>query len=47
MNTDYADAINRLTDEISTALARGERAGLTDKEMAQELRRLAEELENE
>lgn len=42
---DYAEAINRLNDEISTALARGKRAGLTDKEMADELRRMATELE--
>lgn len=45
MNVDYAEAVNRLNDEISTALARGERAGLTDKEMAEELRRIARELE--
>ena len=44
---DYAEAVNRLNDEISTALARGERAGLTDKEVIAELRRMADELEAE
>lgn len=44
---DYVEAVNRLTDEISTALARGERAGLTDKELIAELRRMADDLEAE
>jgi hypothetical protein len=44
---DYAEAINRLNDEISTALARGERAGLSEKEMIAELRRMADEMEAE
>lgn len=44
---DYAKSINRLNDEISTAMARGERAGLTDKEIVEELRRIAKELESD
>jgi hypothetical protein len=40
---DYAEAINRLNDEVSSVLARAERWGLTDKEMADELRRIADE----
>jgi hypothetical protein len=44
---DYAEAITRMSDEISSVLARGERAGLSDKEMADELRRMAAELEVE
>lgn len=42
---DYAEAVNRLNDEISTAMARAERAHLTDKEIIEELRRIASELE--
>ncbi len=42
---DYAEAIVQLSDEVDTALARGERAGLTNKEMAEELRRIATELD--
>lgn len=44
---DYAEAVIRLNDEISTALARGEAAGLTDGEMIDELIRIAEELRAE
>lgn len=43
---DFAEAINRLTDGISAVVALGERAGLTNKEMADELRRIADEVEN-
>lgn len=44
---DYAEAIVRLNDEIGTAIARGERAGLSDGEMIDELIRIAEELRAE
>lgn len=44
---DYAEAITRLNDEISSLLSQGERRGLTDKEMAEELRRIADELDAE
>lgn len=44
---DYAEAINRLNDDISSLLARGEKHGLSNKEMAEELRRIASELEEE
>ncbi|HEX4828314.1 MAG TPA: hypothetical protein VFV12_08815 [Xanthobacteraceae bacterium] len=44
MNADYADAMNRLNDEISSALARAENSGLTKYECSEELRRIAAEL---
>lgn len=44
---DFVDAVNRLTDEISAVLARGERAGLTNQELVAELRRMADDLESE
>jgi hypothetical protein len=44
MVMDYAEAINRLNDEISSVLARAEHWGLTDKEIAAELRRIADEI---
>lgn len=42
---DYADAINLFNDEVASALSKGEERGLTDKEMAEELRRMAKEIE--
>ena len=36
--------INCLNDEVSSCLARGENAGLTQEEMIAELRRIADEL---
>lgn len=45
MDTSYADAITRLEDEVSRAVARANDAGLTDKEAADELRRIADQIE--
>jgi hypothetical protein len=42
---DYAEAINRFNDEVASALSRGEARGLTDKEMAEELMRMAKEID--
>lgn len=47
MNTDYADAVNALNDEIGSATVRAEQRGLTNKEIAAELRRIASEIEAE
>jgi hypothetical protein len=44
---DYAEAVNRFHDEVTAAMAKGERHGLTDKEMIDELRRIADENESE
>ncbi len=44
---DYAEAVNMLNDEVAECVARGERRGLRDNEMAAELRRMADELEAE
>jgi hypothetical protein len=45
MDTRYADAVNALEDAIASAASRAERAGLTDKEIADELRRFAGQLD--
>ena len=42
--TDYAEAVNRLNDEVSESAARAEHRGLTKKEIAEELRRIADEI---
>lgn len=42
---DYAEAMNKLNDEISAVLARAEGWGLSSKEIADELRRIADELD--
>lgn len=47
MNMDYADAINQLVEEVSSVAARAEENGLTNKEIADELRRIADEIEKE
>jgi len=44
---DYAEAVNRLNDELSSIIARAERHGLSNKEIVEELRRVAAELEKE
>lgn len=44
---DYAEAVNRLVDEVSGVCAKAEGWGLSNKEVAEELRRLATEIENE
>jgi hypothetical protein len=44
MDTSYADAIARLNDEVSSACSRVS-DDLSDKEIAAELRRIADELE--
>lgn len=46
MNTDYADAINQLGDEVSRAASRVDLI-LSPKEIADELRRLANEIEDD
>jgi hypothetical protein len=45
MDTRYADAMVALEDAISSAASRAEHAGLTDKEVADELRRIADQLD--
>ena len=42
----YADAVNRLEDDVSAACCRAEET-LTNKEIAAELRRIAKEIEEE
>lgn len=42
---DYAEAVNRLGDDIASALARADSNGLSDKEQIDELRRIADEME--
>lgn len=44
---DYADAINRLNDEIASVVSRAEARGLTEREIIEELRRIALDLEKE
>jgi hypothetical protein len=44
---DYAEAVNRFNDDISSAAARAENAGLTMSEIIKELRRIANEFEAE
>lgn len=46
MNTDHADAISQLEDEVSQACARVESV-LSNREVAEELRRIANEIEAE
>ena len=46
MDTRYADAVNMLRDLVEQAVIHCEEA-LSKKDMAAELRRIAEELENE
>ena len=46
MNMDYADAVNQLEDEVATATSRVT-GPLTNKEIATELRRIADQIENE
>ena len=46
MNTEYADAINRLEDDVNRACARVD-DDLSNKEIAAELRRIADEIEDE
>lgn len=43
----YAEYINRMVDEIESVIARMEQAGLTKEEIAEELRRIATQLEQE
>lgn len=45
MDTSYAEAVNRLRDDVETATVRAEDV-LTAKEIADELRRIANEVEN-
>jgi len=44
MDMDYADAVMQLDDEVSSACARVSEV-LTDREIAKELRRIADQLE--
>lgn len=44
---DYAEVVNRLNDEIASVIARAQRAGMTKREIIDELSRIADELENE
>jgi hypothetical protein len=46
MDTEYADAVNRLTDEVESACVRAE-GTLSAKEIARELHRIANEIEDE
>ena len=46
MDTRYADAMVALEDAISSAASRADRAGLTDKDIAGELRRIADQIDN-
>jgi DNA-binding NarL/FixJ family response regulator len=43
----YDEALFALSDEIDRAVVRAAQNGLTDKEIAAELRRVAEEVERE
>jgi hypothetical protein len=45
MDTRYADAMVSLEDAIASAASRANRAGLTDPEIAGELRRIADQLD--
>jgi hypothetical protein len=45
MDTSYADACLQLEEEVSFAVARAREGGLTNKEAADELRRIANEIE--
>jgi hypothetical protein len=45
MDTRYADAMVAFEDAVSSACARANTAGVTDKELAEELRRIASDLE--
>lgn len=45
MDTQYADAIIALEEAIASATFRAERSGLTEKEIADELRRTADQLD--
>lgn len=47
MNTDYADAVNTLNDAVAAAAGRATEDGLTNAEIAKELRRMADEIEAE
>ena len=47
INTDYADAMCQLEDEIGSMLIRAEERGLSKKEVADELRRIADQVEKE
>lgn len=40
---DYAEAANKLNDELAEVWARAERRGLSDREIANEFRRVADE----
>lgn len=44
---DYAEAVMRFEDEVSSAIFRAGENGLTPKEVATELKRMAKELEDE
>jgi DNA-binding NarL/FixJ family response regulator len=44
---DYADALNQFNDAVSACAARAESNGLSNKEIAEELRRMAAEIEAE
>ncbi len=46
MDMDFAAAVNQLEDDVNRAAARVEDV-LTNKEVATELRRIADEIENE
>jgi hypothetical protein len=47
MDTRYADAIVVFEEAVSSACEKANRAGVTDKELVEELRRLASALEKE
>jgi hypothetical protein len=46
MDTGYADAVNRLTDDVERACSRVDDV-LSNKEIADELRRIAKSIEEE
>lgn len=48
MNTQYADAVNKLTDEVNEAIARTQGFyQISNQEVAKELRQIADQLDNE
>lgn len=44
---DFAEAANKMADEVAEIIAKAERRGLTKREIVDELRRIADELEGE